>query len=179
MAHTSRGGADEQNNIKQPARPAARTPFEFISYSSKNNKSKIRRHLALQQHRKRRWQEYGEKYVFGADIPGPNLTDGTDQSQSHMTRLDIKVWCPPSISKNKAKPSYKSSKGSTIKRVSKLENVRLRENLARSTFNVTQTTSSRNILGEGRLDPFQVYPIKATSEVHLLVDHCNSHNDNK
>lgn len=166
MGHTSGSGAIEQNNQKQ----SAATSFEFIFYSSENNKSKIQRHLALQQHRKRRWQEYGQKCEFDAEYPSPSLTDGTDQSQSSI--LNIKLWYPPSASKSKAKVSCKSLRSS--KRVSNLENIKLGEKLTRNTFNVTQTTSPRSVVDGGRLDPFQIYPIKATPEIHLLVDHCES-----
>jgi hypothetical protein len=32
--------------------------------------------------------------------------------------------------------------------------------------------SPRTVLGEGRIDPFDIYPIKMQPYMHYLVDHC-------
>lgn len=32
--------------------------------------------------------------------------------------------------------------------------------------------SPMTILGAGRVDPFQTFPIEATRDIHQLVDHC-------
>jgi hypothetical protein len=32
--------------------------------------------------------------------------------------------------------------------------------------------SPTTILGAGRVDPFQTFPIEATRDTHLLIDHC-------
>jgi hypothetical protein len=144
--------------------------YQFIDGQDKNARKKTRAHVTREYYRERRWQQInafksGEEpgalhappkcpFVVSViklgqdsdDSPDANNRNGSYGSKSSGNRC--------SYSKPYSKPCQFVEEGE--------------EMTSRALVKASPTT----ILGAGRVDPFQTFPIEATRDTHLLIDHC-------
>ena len=144
--------------------------YQFIDGQDKNARKKTRAHVTREYYRERRWQQInafksGEERTILLEPPKPAFVvsvvklgqDSKDDfpnskhrkggNGSHESKSSGN-WCPYS------KP-YQSIEDET-------------ETAGQAMVKASPIT----ILGAGRVDPFQTFPIEATRDIHQLVDHC-------
>jgi hypothetical protein len=145
--------------------------YQFIDGQDKNARKKTRAHVTREYYRERRWQQINplkssdepdvsreppnRPFVVLVTKLGPGSTEalnverrkgGYDRRKTGGTR------CPPS--KLSSKPD------------SSMEDVQ--ETASEALVKASPVT----MLGAGRVDPFQTFPIEATRDIHQFVDHC-------
>src|SRR2546423_8929327 len=144
--------------------------YQFIDGQDKNARKKTRAHVTREYYRERRWQQtnafkLGEEpsalheppksaFVVSVIRLGPKSNDTTDAKQR-------KAGYGSKRSGNECPSSKMSSKS-----YKPLEDGREPTNQS------LVKASPISILGAGRVDPFQTFPIEATRDIHQLVDHC-------
>ena len=131
--------------------------FQFIDAKDKSARKKSRTHVTKEYYRERRWKQVNAQ--GGAEIP---LRERKSQAKPDFVVSVIKLEGPQPRS---------SSTGSLalVRRTSS----RALSNEIEQLTGVSDSTwpSPHTVLGAGRVDPFQTYPIEPTWEVHQLVDH--------
>ena len=145
--------------------------YQFIDGQDKNARKKTRAHVTREYYRERRWQQInafksGEEPSVLHQPPKPAFVvsvaklaqDINDDVPSSKQRKESYASKSTGFrypdSKAISKP-YQSIEGGT-------------ETTGRSEVKVSPMT----VLGAGRVDPFQTFPIEATRDIHQLVDHC-------
>jgi hypothetical protein len=144
--------------------------YQFIDGQDKNARKKTRAHVTREYYRERRWQQInafktGEEPSTPHEPPKSSFVvtvtklgqDGLDTPEikhkkgSYVSKGSANR-CPPSKAHSKPHQSIEEGKETASKSLVK--------------------TSPITILGAGRVDPFQTFPIDATQDIHQLVDHC-------
>jgi hypothetical protein len=164
--------------------------YQFIDGQDKNARKKTRAHVTREYYRERRWQQInafktGEEpgalheppkcpFVVSVTKLGPETNDppdakprkGSHGSKTHSNR--------PSSSKQSSKYSQSTEDAKeTTSHSSKY--YQSTEDAKETTSQSLVKASPMTILGAGRVDPFQTFPIEATRDIHQLVDHCMCH----
>jgi len=147
--------------------------YQFIDGQDKNARKKTRAHVTREYYRERRWQQInafksGEEPGTFHEPPKSNfVVTVTKLGQNGLDTSEIKHKkgsrggkssanrCPPSKAYSKPDRSIEDGK----------------ETASQSLVKASPIT----ILGAGRVDPFQTFPIEATRDIHQLVDHCMYH----
>lgn len=147
--------------------------YQFIDGQDKNARKKTRAHVTREYYRERRWQQInafksGEEPGTFQEPPKSNfVVTVTKLGQNGLDTSEIKHKkgsrggkssanrCPPSKAYSKHYQSIEDGKETASQSLVK--------------------ASPMTILGAGRVDPFQTFPIEASRDIHHLVDHCMYH----
>jgi hypothetical protein len=137
--------------------------FQFIDAKDKSARKKSRTHVTKEYYRERRWRQVHTHADAKSPSPEARGQPRPDFIVS-VTKLDA---LHGSASETLALARRKSSTTSSTGSDSSTNGLHL------SLTAVTDSTwpSPSTLLGAGRVDPFQTYPIESTWDVHQLVDH--------
>lgn len=134
--------------------------FEFIDAKDKSARKKSRAHVTKEYYRERRWQQIQSH--SDSKSPSPKVKG--------ETRPDFVV----SVTKLDAlRQPHGSTRGSTAvtRKISTRKSITNGQHSPLAGVSDSTWSSPKTLLGAGRVDPFQTYPIESTWEVHQLVDH--------
>jgi hypothetical protein len=150
--------------------------YQFIDGQDKNARKKTRAHVTREYYRERRWQQTNS--FKSGEGPGvvheppkcPFVVSVTKLGQESNDPADAK----PRKGSYGSYGSY-GSKGSSRPCSTSNPSSKPYQSLEDAPEMATQSlvkASPVTILGAGRVDPFQTFPIEATQDIHQLVDHC-------
>jgi Fungal specific transcription factor domain len=140
--------------------------FQFIDAKDKSGRKKSRTHVTKEFYRERRWKQVYKHEASKSPSPEEKSLARPDFVVSVIT-LDKLQQAQSNTSGSAALERRKSPKAPSHK----LDEIKSRLQLPRTGVPDSTWPSPRSLLGAGRLDPFQTYPIESTWEVHQLVDH--------
>lgn len=148
--------------------------YQFIDGQDKNTRKKTRAHVTREYYRERRWQQTNafksreEPGVFHEPPKCPFVVS--------VTKLGAESTEVPNVKQRKG--GYGNKNGARLKPSPTLSSTPPSQP-DRSTGDAQETANQSlikaspvTILGAGRVDPFQTFPIEATRDIHQLVDHC-------
>ena len=144
--------------------------YQFIDGQDKNARKKTRAHVTREYYRERRWQQINA--FKSGEEPGTFHEPPKSNFVVTVTRLGQDSLDNPEI---KHRKGGHGSKASGTRRPSSKEYSKPCQPIEDGKETACQSlvkASPITILGAGRVDPFQTFPIEATQDIHQLVDHC-------
>lgn len=144
--------------------------YQFIDGQDKNARKKTRAHVTREYYRERRWLQINalksreEAGVFQEPPKCPFVVS--------VTKLGAESTEAPNVKQRKGNYGNKNagSRSSSSNLSSKPDHsIEDAQEIANQSL---VKASPVTILGAGRVDPFQTFPIEATRDIHQLVDHC-------
>jgi hypothetical protein len=144
--------------------------YQFIDGQDKNARKKTRAHVTREYYRERRWQQINA--FKSGEAPPPIHEPPKSNFVVTVTRLG-----PDGLdtSETKHRKGGYGSKSGGNRRPSSKEYSKPYQSIEGGKETACQSlvkASPITMLGAGRVDPFQTFPIDTTRDIHHLVDHC-------
>ena len=144
--------------------------YQFIDGQDKNARKKTRAHVTREYYRERRWQQINA--FKSGDEPGASHEPPTSAFVVSITKLGPDNNDTPDAKHRKGGAGSKISRNRCPYSKASSKPYQSIEDGEETTSQCLVKASPMTMLGAGRVDPFQTFPIEATRDIHQLVDHC-------
>jgi hypothetical protein len=144
--------------------------YQFIDGQDKNSRKKTRAHVTREYYRERRWQQINAFKI--REEPGPVQEPPKSAFVVSVTKLGLDTHDTSDAKPRKGSHGSKTSGNRWPYAKAYLKPHELIEDETETASKSLVKASPVTILGAGRVDPFQTFPIEATQDIHQLVDHC-------